>query len=98
MLIPERQRWMLVAGATTALVAPLTERALGAAWERASGEEPPKDAAARDVDWTLALVWGITAAVAVAVAEVVVRRGTAVAWKEVTGHRPPAPKRKKRRR
>jgi hypothetical protein len=96
--LTKRQQWGLLAGAASAVAAPLAERAVVAAWRLAAGEDPPADPAGPDVDWGRAIAWTATAAVIVAVAQVVARRGAAIAWERATGERPPRGHTKRKRK
>ena len=94
--LTERHKWMVLAGAASAAVGPVAERAVAAAWRTAAGEEPPRDVDGRDVDWPRALAWTAASAVVVSLAKVVARRGARVVWEQVVGSRPPV--RRQRRR
>lgn len=97
MHLTERQKWILVASAASALVAPLAEGALSDAWRRATGEEPPVDMAESDIEWRRVVAWTAASAVVVGLAQVAARRGAALLWHRVTGERPPRPPRRRRR-
>jgi hypothetical protein len=93
----QRHKWMVMAGAASALVGPLAERAVEAAWRGAAGEDPPKDVDGPDVDWGRALAWTVASAVVVAVAKVVARRGARVVWEQLTGAHPPRSRARRKR-
>jgi len=97
MHLTERQKWVLLASAASALAAPLAEGVLTDAWRRVTGEEPPVDLAESDIEWRRVLAWTAASAVVVGLAQVVARRGAALLWHRVTGARPPRPRRRKRR-
>ena len=96
--LAQRQRWTLLAGAASAVAAPLAERAVSAVWRLGSDEDPPTDPAGPDTSWGRAIAWTAASAVAVAVAQLVARRAAALLWRQATGTRPPAPRRHPRRR
>ena len=90
-----RQKWILLASAASAAVAPLAEGALSDAWRRVTGEEPPTDLDASDIDWRRVLAWTAASGVVVGLAQVAARRGAALMWYRVMGARPPRPRRKR---
>ena len=93
-----RQKWLLVAGAASAAVAPVAEQLLSNVWQRVTGEEPPVDVGESDIEWRRVMAWTAASAVVVGLAQVMARRGAALMWHRVTGSRPPRPKRVRRRR
>jgi NADPH:quinone reductase-like Zn-dependent oxidoreductase len=95
--VGRQRQWALAATAAATIAAPLAERAVAAAWRLATDEDPPRDPAGPDVDWTRALVWTAASAVAVALVQLAARRGAALAWERATGGPPPRPRRKGRR-
>jgi hypothetical protein len=96
--LTRRQRWILVAGAASAVAAPLAERAIAGAWRLVSGEDPPDDPVAPNVDWGRTIMWTAGLAAIAAVAQLGARHGAALAWKGVTGDPPPRSKHATRRR
>ncbi len=98
MHLTERQKWLVLAGAASAMAAPLAERVLSGAWRRAAGEEPPVDMTGTDIPWSSVIAWTAASAVVVGLAQVAARRSAALVWHRVTGSRPPRPPRRRRRR
>ena len=96
MHLTERQKWLVVASAASALAAPVAERVLTGVWHRATGDEPPVDLTGSDVSWTEVLTWTAASAVVVGLAQVVARRSAALAWHRVMGSRPPRARRRRR--
>ena len=94
--LTERQRWLLVASAASALAAPIAEHVLTTAWRRASGDDPPVDVTGSDVSWTQVFAWTAASAVVIGLAQVAARRSAALAWHRVTGSRPPRAPRRRR--
>ena len=81
--------WTIVAsGATLALVW-AGERVLESGWRLTTGETPPEDPDADDVDWARALAWAAASAAVYAAARLAPRRGAAEGWERVTGSPPP---------
>ena len=97
MRLTARQKWLVVAGAASALAAPLAERVLSGAWRHAMDDEPPVDLTGSDISWTEVLAWTAASAVVVGLAQVAARRSAALAWHRVTGSRPPRPRRRPER-
>ena len=65
-------------------------KALDTAWKKARhGDEPPKNPAAPETDWTEALIWAAISGFAVAAARLLAARGAAATWKSLTGKLPP---------
>lgn len=98
MHLNRRQRWFLLAGAATAVAAPLAERAIAMAWRSIEGEDPPTEIDGPNVTWGRAVVWTAASAVIVALAQVAARRGAALVWERMTGERPPRPRGRRRSR
>jgi hypothetical protein len=98
MHITRRQQWMLFAGATASVVAPLAGKAVSAAWRSATGEEPPDEIKQRHPDWRKLLLWTVASAVVTSLAKVAAHQAAAVAWEGVRGAAPPRRKRRRRRR
>lgn len=96
--LTERQKWLVVASAASALAAPIAERVLTGAWQRATGDGPPVDLTGDEISWTEVLAWTAASAVVIGVAQVVARRGAALAWHRVVGSRPPRPRSRRRPR
>lgn len=97
MHLTERQKWVLLASAASAVTAPLAEGVLSDTWRRATGEEPPVDLAASDIDWSRVVLWTAASAVVVGLAQVAARRGAALMWHRVMGKRPPRPRKRRGR-
>ena len=98
MHLSDRQKWLIVASAASALAAPIAERVLSTAWREAMDDDPPLDVTGTDVPWSQVLAWTAASAVVVGIAQVVARRSAALAWYRVTGTRPPRMRRRKSRR
>lgn len=96
--LTKRQQWLLVAGAAGAIITPLAERAITAAWRQAMGEDPPDDSAKQNAHWGKAVAWTVASAVAVGLAQVAAKRTAAAAWEGVRGEAPPRRRPKRRRR
>jgi hypothetical protein len=64
-------------------------KALDAAWRAARHDDPPRNPAAPDTNWSEALAWAALSAVAIAGARLVANRGAAAVWKSLTGSLPP---------
>ena len=98
MRLTERQKWLVVASAASAVAAPIAERVLTDIWRHATGDEPPVDLTGSDISWTEVFAWTAASAVVVGLAQVAARRSAALAWHRMTGSRPPrAPRRRVRR-
>ena len=98
MHLTERQKWLVVASAASALAAPIAERVLSDAWRRATGDEPPVDLTGSDISWTEVFAWTAASAVVIGLAQVAARRSAALAWHRVMGSRPPRARRVRRSR
>lgn len=92
MRLTERRKWLLVAGAASAVAAPLAERVVSSLWRRTAGEDPPVDVAADEIEWRQVLAFAAASALVVGVAQVLARRGAALAWHRAVGKRPPRPR------
>ena len=91
--LPRKLIWNLYAGAIGAAAAVVVNKALGAAWRAATGDEPPAvddpDASTRRL-----LAWTLASAAGMAVATVAVNRFAASSWERALGE--PAPRRGRR--
>lgn len=96
--LTKRGQWMLLAGAAGAIITPLAERAITAAWRRAMDEDPPEDSAQQNANWGKAVAWTVASAVVVGLAQVAAKRTAAVAWEGLRGEAPPRRRPKRRRR
>ena len=97
MHLTRRQQWLLFAGATAGLAAPLASKAISAAWKRATGEEPPDETRQRDPNWQKLIVWTVGSAVVTSLAKLAAHQAAAAAWKGVRGEAPPRKRRRRRR-
>ncbi len=87
-VVSEERVWDAVSLATAALAGIAVRRLLETAWEEWRDSEPPKNPAARSVDWGDAVAWTIASGVAVGLARLLARRGLAEGWRLWRGHRP----------
>lgn len=82
--------WKIVALAFAVPTGIAVRKALDTGWKKARhGDEPPKNPAAPDTDWTEALLWAAVSGIAVAAARLLAARGAAATWKSLTGKLPP---------
>jgi hypothetical protein len=98
MHLTRRQQWLLFAGATAGLAAPLASKAISAAWKSATGQEPPDETRQRDPDWRRLILWTVGSAVVTSLAKLAAHQAAAAAWKEVRGEAPPRKRRRRGRR
>ena len=98
MHLTDRQKWLIVASAASALAAPIAERVLSAGWRRAMDDDPPVDLTGSEISWSEVLAWTAASAIVVGLAQVAARRSAALAWYRVTGARPPRVRRRRPRR
>jgi hypothetical protein len=96
MILNKRRKWALLAGATGAAAAQLTQHLLVSSWRAGTHKDPPSDPAYDDVDWSSAVLWTIAAGATAALTRLVARHGATVVWKRFTGTKPPRPRRRKR--
>ena len=98
MHLTDRQKWLVVASAASAVAAPIAERVLTGAWRRARGDDPPVDLTGKDISWSGVFAWTAASAVVIGLAQVAARRSAALEWHRVMGSRPPRARRVRRQR
>lgn len=87
-MIGEEHMWNIVAMGSAALAAIAIRNLLETGWEVVKHDEPPKNPAARSVDWGDALAWSIATGVAMGVGRMLAQRGAAAGWNRMKGHYP----------
>lgn len=76
--------WNIYAGAIGAITTLVAAKAVGKAWELATGEEPPRPEDP-DVPLRRALTWAIASGLGVGVAQLLVNRFAAAQWNKLVG-------------
>lgn len=87
-LMDDETVWNIVALGSATLAGIAVRNLLQTGWERWKQDEPPKNPAARSVDWGDALAWTVASGVTVALGRLLAQRGAAAGWKKVRGHYP----------
>jgi hypothetical protein len=86
--LDDERMWNIVALVSAALAAILVRNLLQQSWKLVKHDDPPKNPAARSVDWGDALAWTIASGMAAGVGRMLAQRGAAAGWKKVKGHYP----------
>lgn len=87
-MLDEDQTWTLVAMVSAGVAGIAARNLLETSWEIVKRDEPPKNPAARSVDWGEALAWTLASGVAMGLARLLAQRGAAAGWKKVKGRYP----------
>lgn len=85
----EKTAWKIAATGSGILAGVLTRKVIVASWKAAKGTNPPTNPAARETQWSEALIWTIATSIGVGIARLVATRGAAGAWEKATGALPP---------
>jgi Protein of unknown function (DUF4235) len=85
----EKTAWKVAATGAGVLAGVLTRKAIVAGWKAAKGTNPPTNPAARETQWSEALIWTVATSIGVGIARLVATRGAAGAWEKATGALPP---------
>lgn len=85
----EKTAWKVAATGSGILAGVLTRKLIVAGWKAAKGTNPPTNPAARETQWSEALIWTIATSIGVGIARLVATRGAAGAWEKATGALPP---------
>lgn len=80
--------WTVVATGTAIAAGVAIRRGLAFGWERATGNEPPKNPASPLTDWREAAGWMLTVGAAVGAGRLLARRAAAAGWQRTTGRFP----------
>lgn len=84
----EERLWDAVAVGSAVVAGFAVRQALQAGWKLWKEDEPPKNPAARSVDWMDALAWTVGVGAAVGVGRMLAERGAAAGWRKVRGRYP----------
>lgn len=84
----EERTWHLVALVSAGLMGIAARKLLENSWQVVKRNEPPKNPAARSVDWSEALAWTAASGLAMGVGRLLAQRGAAAGWKKVHGRYP----------
>ena len=76
-MLSDKQRWILVSGASAAGAAFLTQQVLKRGWSAATGDDPPLNPASSETAWTEAVVWTLAASVVAGLSRLGARRAAA---------------------
>lgn len=85
----EKTAWKVAATGSGILAGVLTRKLIVAGWTAAKGTNPPTNPAARETQWSEALIWTLATSIGVGIARLVATRGAAGAWEKATGALPP---------
>ena len=85
----EKTAWKIAATGAGLVAGVITRKIIVASWKAAKGTNPPTNPAARETQWSEALIWTIATSIGVGIARLVATRGAAGAWEKATGALPP---------
>lgn len=85
----QRTAWKIAATGAGVIAGVLARKAIIAGWKAAKHTDPPTNPAARETQWTEALLWTMATGIGVGVARLVATRGVAAGWVKATGKLPP---------
>ena len=81
--------WRAVAMGAGLVTAAVTKKALGSAWQRATGSPPPGSPEHPEVGLATAVAWSLLTGAVIGVAKMCVTRQAVVTWRGFTGELPP---------
>lgn len=81
--------WSIFSLAAALLGATVARKSLTAAWQKATGKNPPANPADPDVDLWEAVLWAVVSGTAVQLARMLATRRAANYYARSTGHLPP---------
>lgn len=87
-ILGEERTWDLVALVSAGLMGIAARKLLENSWQVVKRNEPPKNPAARSVDWSEALAWTAASGLAMGLGRLLAQRGAAAGWKKVHGRYP----------
>ena len=85
----EKTAWKIAATSAGVIAGYATRKALIAGWRTWKKDNPPANPAARDTQWSEALIWTVATSIGVGIARLVATRGAAAGWEKWTGALPP---------
>jgi Protein of unknown function (DUF4235) len=81
--------WRVVALGAGFATAAVTRKALGSAWQRATGSPPPSSPEHPELPLATAVAWSLLTGAVIGVVKMCVTRQAAVTWRGLTGELPP---------
>jgi hypothetical protein len=85
----EKTAWKAVATGSGLIAGLVVRKLIFAGWKAAKGTNPPTNPAARETQWSEALIWALATSIGVGIARLVASRGAAAGWEKATGALPP---------
>lgn len=86
----DKIKWIGLAAGSAMIASFATRNLLRAGWRAFADNDPPRNPASPDTEWSEAVTWTVAAGLAAGLTRLVARRGAAAVWKGTTGSRPPA--------
>lgn len=86
----ENTTWKIAATGAGVVAGVFARKAIMAGWVKTKGTNPPTNPAARETQWSEALIWTVATSIGVGIARLVAQRGAAGAWEKATGALPRA--------
>lgn len=81
--------WKILVTASTVGAGIVMRKAIETAWEKSTGNPPPRNPESPETTWAEAIAWAMLSGVAVAVARLLATRKAAEYWRHSTGNLPP---------